>query len=131
MAEALPATGRRAGFVARLEPLGLLADESPYVDPDPALAAVLTAAQKQGHELIVRDGQERGEKVNGWSSAAHLFDYNRFALGPGTIDSPEWQIADSKVVYMVRAIAADGGLWVTTATRRFTRGASWTATAAR
>jgi len=106
-----PPPAQEDAFVARLEPLGLLADESPYIDPDPALAAALIAAQQQGHELIVATGKKGGEKVNGWSSAAHLFDYNRFALGPGTIDSPEWQIADSKVVYMVRAVAADGGLW--------------------
>jgi hypothetical protein len=106
-----PPPEQEDSFVAKLEPLGLLADESPYVDPDPALAAVLTAAQKQGHELIVATGKKGGEKVNGWSSAAHLFDYNQFVLGPGTIDTPEWIISDSKVVYMVRAIAADGGLW--------------------
>ncbi len=86
-----PPPAQEDAFVARLEPLGLLADESPYIDPDPALAATLIAAQKQGHELIVATGKKGGEKVNGWSSAAHLFDYNRFALGPGTIDSPEWQ----------------------------------------
>ncbi len=106
-----PPAEQEAPFVEKLAPLGLLAEESPYVDPDPALAATLIAAQKNGHDLIVATGKRGGEKVNGWSSAAHMFDYNRFALGPGTIATPEWIISDSKVLYLVRAIAADGGLW--------------------
>jgi hypothetical protein len=31
--------------------------------------------------------------------------------GPGTIDSPEWKIADRKTAYLTRAIAARLGLW--------------------
>lgn len=107
----LPPPEQEDAFVATLEPLGLLADESPYVDPDPALAATLIAAQKHGDELIDATARKGGALVNGWSSAAHMFDYNRFVLGPGTIDSPEWIITDSKRLYLVRAIAARGGLW--------------------
>lgn len=98
-------------FVARLEPLGLLADESPYVDPDPKLAAMLKAAQANGQAIIPVIAKQGAKTVNGWASAAHLFDYNLYRLGPGTIDAPEWKQTDSKVVYAMRAVAADGGLW--------------------
>ncbi len=97
--------------MARLEPLGLLADESPYVDPDPALAARLKAAQATGDEFIAGLSKRGGATVNGWSSAAHLFDYNIYALGPGTIDAPEWKQTDSKIIYAMRAMVAQGGLW--------------------
>jgi hypothetical protein len=98
-------------FVAKLEPLGLLADESPYVDPDPKLAAMLKAAQANGQAAIPILSKQGAKTVNGWASAAHLFDYNLYRLGPGTIDAPEWKQSDSSVVYAMRAIAADGGLW--------------------
>ncbi|MEZ4504635.1 MAG: DUF1254 domain-containing protein [Thermomicrobiales bacterium] len=106
-----PPPAEEKPFVDRLAPLGLLSDESPYVDPDPALAETLKAAQAKGMDTIVAAGKQGGAKVNGWSSAAHLFDYNLYRLGPGTIDAPEWKLTDSKVVYAVRAVAANGGLW--------------------
>ena len=51
------------------------------------------------------------EPVNGWSTAMHMFDYNLDRLGPGTIDSPEWKIADRKKAYATRAVIARAGLW--------------------
>ena len=51
------------------------------------------------------------EPVNGWSTAMHMFDYNLDHLGPGTIDSPEWKIADRKKAYVTRAVIARAGLW--------------------
>jgi hypothetical protein len=106
-----PPPAEEQPFVQRLEPLGLLSDESPYVDPDPALAEILKAGQQQGDALIDAAGKQGGAAVNGWSSAGHLFDYNLYCLGPGTIDAPEWKQTDSKVVYAMRAVAARGGLW--------------------
>lgn len=106
-----PPPAEEQPFVERLAPLGLLDDDSPYVNPDPALAEMLKAAQANGRKAIVAIGKQGGAKVNGWSSAAHLFDYNLYRLGPGTIDAPEWKQSDSKVIYAMRAIAADGGLW--------------------
>jgi hypothetical protein len=41
----------------------------------------------------------------------HLFDYNRAALGPGTIDSTEWKITDRETAYRTRAVAARNALW--------------------
>jgi hypothetical protein len=49
--------------------------------------------------------------VDGWSTAEHAFDYNLDYLGPGTIDEPEWKIADRATAYATRAVAARLGLW--------------------
>lgn len=106
-----PPPAEEAPFVASLEPVGLLADESPYVDPDPNLAELLKAAQKNGDAVIAALGKQGGGAIDGWNSAAHLFDYNLYRLGPGTIDAPEWKQTDSNVVYAMRALAAQGGLW--------------------
>jgi hypothetical protein len=99
-------------FVRTLAPLGLLDEASPYVSPDLALVAVLTAGAAAGQaaiEALTKAGH--GEPVNGWQSALHSFDYNLDALGPGTIDAPEWKIADRTRAYAIRAAAARGGLW--------------------
>lgn len=106
-----PPPAEEQPFVRRLEPLGLLAAESPYVDPDPKLAAMLKDARAKGDQTIVAASKQGGAKVNGWSSAEHIFDYNLYRLGPGTIDAPEWKQTDSKVVYAMRAVAAQAGLW--------------------
>lgn len=52
-----------------------------------------------------------GGEPGAWSSARHIFDYNLDRLGPGTIDTPEWKIADRRTAYMTRALAARAGLW--------------------
>ena len=41
----------------------------------------------------------------------HYFDYNFDRCGPGTIDTPEWKIADRTTAYVTRAVAARAGLW--------------------
>jgi hypothetical protein len=95
-----------------MEQLGFLGTESPYVNPGPELAALLTAGEQAGKdelELLIKAGG--GKPVNGWSSATHLFDYNLDYLGLGTIDSPEWKIADRMRAYVARAIGARAGLW--------------------
>ena len=90
--------------------LGLTASDSPYVDPDPVLAAVLVDGQRQG-EALIEDLQKSAMKiVDGWSSALHVFDYNLDYLGLGTIDSPDWKIADRTTAYVTRAVAARAGL---------------------
>lgn len=106
-----PPPAEEQPFVARLDGLGLLADQSPYVDPDPALAMKLKVAQKAADAAIEALGKRGGAAVNGWNSAAHIFDYNLYRLGPGTVDAPEWKQADSKMVYPMRALAAQAGLW--------------------
>ncbi len=49
--------------------------------------------------------------VDGWSGAMHGFDYNLDHTGIGTVDAPEWKIADRTTAYVTRAIAARLGLW--------------------
>lgn len=109
---AFPPPDEDAPFLAILDKLGVTAKESPYINPDPALAQTLVAgakaAQAQLEQFIKAGG---APPVNGWRSAAHLFDYNRFRLGIGTIDSDEWKIADAKKAYVTRAVAARLGLW--------------------
>ena len=40
-----------------------------------------------------------------------MFDYNLDHLGLGTIDAPEWKIADRTTAYGDPAVAARAGLW--------------------
>jgi hypothetical protein len=97
-------------FVQVLERLGLLADQSPYVDPDPELAAMLVAGRADAEQFI--EGLVgKGETVNGWWVRRDVFNYNLDHLELGTIDAPEWRIAERRMAYLVRALAARSGLW--------------------
>lgn len=49
--------------------------------------------------------------ARGWVLDPHLFDYNLDHYGVGTIDSPQWRIADREASYRTRAVAARGSLW--------------------
>jgi hypothetical protein len=98
-------------LVEQLAKLGLTAAESPFVDPDPELAAALTAGAKAGAATIDSLMQSVHADPNGWQVTTHLFDYNRDYLGLGTIDAPQWKIADRKTAYATRAAAARAGLW--------------------
>ena len=49
--------------------------------------------------------------MNGWNLTYHLFDYNLDFFEVGTIDAPEWKIADPQVRIAERAVAAIAGLW--------------------
>lgn len=100
-----------AEFLANAAAFGLTDAGSPFVDPDPALAAVLVAARAQGADLIDELGRTVITPVNGWTSAMHAFDFNLDHLGLGTIDAPEWKIADRTTAYVTRAVAARLGLW--------------------
>jgi hypothetical protein len=98
--------------LASFAALGVLEKDSPYVDPDPALRAALVAAQEQGQQQIDEIASHGfGDAVNGWSSALHSFDYNVSRFEVGTIDAPEWKIADPVRMAITRAAAARGGLW--------------------
>jgi hypothetical protein len=81
------------------------------VDPDPALAKVLVEGKRQGEATLESVSKTALKIVDGWSSAMHAFDYNLDRLGLGTIDSPEWKIADRTTAYVTRAVAARIGLW--------------------
>ena len=101
-----------AQFVQRAASLGATAAESPYVNPDPALAQALVAGAAAGQEKIEQLMQGAGQDaINGWNSAMHGFDYNLDHLGLGTLDRPGWKIQDRAEAYATRAAAARGGLW--------------------
>jgi hypothetical protein len=108
---AFPPPAGDAPFVALAERLGLTAAESRYVDPDPQLAELLAAGQRAGQAKIEELAGSGGGDAGGWSSALHMFDYNLDHLGLGTIDTPEWKIADRPKAYVTRAVAARAGLW--------------------
>jgi hypothetical protein len=81
------------------------------VDPDPELAELLVAGQQAGQAKIEELGGGGGGGAGGWISAMHMLDFNLDHLGPGTIDAPEWKIADRPKAYVTRAVTARIGLW--------------------
>ncbi len=108
---AFPPSDADAAFVEAAAHLGLTEPSSRFVDPDPALAAALVAGANEGRATIEELAGATGGSVNGWTSAMHMFDYNLDRLGPGTIDSPDWKIADRRQAYVTRAVVARAGLW--------------------
>ncbi|MGG7099969.1 DUF1254 domain-containing protein [Rhodococcus sp. 24CO] len=61
----------------------------------------------------LEDATKHGQApvFNGWTVALHLFDYNLYNLGLGTIEDDRWKILDEKVRIVERAIACRLGLW--------------------
>ena len=109
---AFPPGPEDQSYQKRLGPLGLLDTSSPYVDPPAGLAKSLTdglAAAKEKMEAFTRSGAV--EKINGWMSGLHMFDYNLDYFGPGTIDAPHWKKKTRAVAYPERALAGRLGLW--------------------
>jgi hypothetical protein len=107
---AFPPPASDAPVLAVAETLGLIAAESPYVDPDPELADVLRAGERAGREQVEALAKGGPPPPSGWGSAMHMFDYSE-SFGVGTIDAPEWRIEDRRRAYATRAAAARGGLY--------------------
>jgi len=107
---AFPPPAGEAPFVAMLERFGLLHAESPFVDPDPALAEVLEAGAEQGMAMIEQLASGNSQPGT-WTSAKDYFNYNLDHFEVGTIDSPEWKIEDRSKAAVTRAVAARAGLW--------------------
>jgi hypothetical protein len=95
-------------YIKKFESLGLLADESPYVNPSPELVEMLKPAKAEAVEFI-KANLALGEPVNGWRLAPHIFDYNLDYFEVGT--DPTWAIKDRAKAHIVRAVAARVGLW--------------------
>ena len=108
---AFPPPAVDAPLLATAETLGLTATDSPYLDPDPALAEALVAGEHAGRQLVEKLAAGGTPPPSGWISAMHFFDYNTEHLGLGTIDEPEWRIDDRPRAYATRAAAARAGLW--------------------
>lgn len=119
MADFPPSAADRA-YQDRFQPLGLLEEgPSPYVPAGPDLVRALTEGMALGKERVEAaslpgagaGAGSAGGGGGGWLMNPHLFDYNLDRFGVGTIDSPEWKIADRKASYLARAVAARVGLW--------------------
>lgn len=110
---AFPPAARDIEYQRRFESLGLLDEGSPYVEPDPELAAALRAGLDEGRselERAIRDSP--APKQNGWNLTYHMFDYNLDFFELGALDDPRWKMdVDAGTRYMLRAGAARGGLW--------------------
>ncbi len=109
--QAFPPPAGDADLVASFAPLGLTATESPYVAPDPDLAATLVAGAQGGEAMIEQLMMGIHATPEGWQNTLHLFDYNTESLRLGTIDEPEWKIADRNIRDATRAVVARAGLW--------------------
>jgi hypothetical protein len=97
-------------YQERFEPLGLLADESPYPDADSELRAALQAGEEAGRAHIEEQSKTAFPLRNQWQAVAELFNYNTHFLELGTLDTPEWKIDDPERSRLVRAIAARIGI---------------------
>ena len=108
---AFPPPEADAPFIATAAQLGVTAPESPYLDPDPEHERVLIEGAKAGQAKIEELMKQVHASPAGWQSAMHMFDYNLDSFSIGTIDSPQWKIADRTTAYVTRAIAARAGLF--------------------
>lgn len=108
---AFPPPAEDEQFLAAAAALGLAGSSSGLIDADPELAAALVEGQRQGEAKIEELSTTSLKLVDGWSTAMHVFDYNLDHFEIGTIDAPEWKIADRTTAYVTRAIAARLGLW--------------------
>ena len=92
--QAFPPAERDLAYQERFAPLGLLEAESPYLDPDPELAAALRDGVTEGRRQLEAAVAHGGaEPVNGWQPMYHVFDYNLDFFELGTLDDPAWKAA--------------------------------------
>ncbi|MGO9821064.1 MAG: DUF1254 domain-containing protein [Solirubrobacteraceae bacterium] len=99
---------RDRDYQARFEPLGLFATESPFTQPNAALAEGLSQGREK-MEQALKHGDSPHQ--NGWSLTYHVFDYNLDFFELGALDEDAWKLPDGPGRYLVRALAARGGLW--------------------
>lgn len=105
-----PASATDQAYQTKFESLGLLAEDSPYINPDPALKEALKAGESEFWAFLGAN-LAPGEKINGWSFVVNAVNYNIDHLGIGTLDTPEWKFADRGTAYFFRAVVARVGLW--------------------
>ena len=110
--QAFPPAPRDRDYQQRFEPLGLFAADSPYTEGDSALAADLRAGLAAGRERMEQAlRQSAGPSQNGWNLTYHAFDYNLDFFEVGALDDDMWKLPDGPGRYLMRALAARGGLW--------------------
>lgn len=106
-----PPSAPDQAYQDRFQRLGLLEEgASPYVHADAGLVRALTEGAARGRALV-DEASGADAMPGGWVMEPHLFDYNLDHYGVGTIDSPEWRIADRASSYRTRAVAARNALW--------------------
>ncbi|MFD9068068.1 DUF1254 domain-containing protein [Kitasatospora purpeofusca] len=112
-AAAFPPAGPDQDYQQRFAPLGLLdPGPSPYRGAVPDWTLALASGLAAGRERVEDATRPPEDHPAGeWRAALHLFDHNVDFLGPGTLDGPEWRIADRRAAYLSRAAAARAGLW--------------------
>jgi hypothetical protein len=108
---AFPPPAGDAEFIKACETFGLTTAESPFVNPKPELVKILSAGEKAAEEKLEELIKNAARPVNGWQNVLHLFDYNLDHFEIGTLNSPEWIIADRRMAYVLRSVAARAGLW--------------------
>ncbi|MFE7772422.1 DUF1254 domain-containing protein [Streptomyces sp. NPDC057445] len=107
-----PPAAADAAYQERFQPLGLLEEgPSPYADPDPGLAMALEDGLAEGRALVEEAARPRESAAGEWQLDPHACDYNLDHFGAGTLDSPQWKVADREESYLVRAVAARHRLW--------------------
>jgi hypothetical protein len=109
---AFPPAPVEVEYQQRFRALGLLDDETPFLDASPELVKALTTGVAAGQErLEALSKAGTVPPVNGWHSVPHIFDYNLDHFEVGTLDDPAWKIADRDEARVTRALAARVGLW--------------------
>jgi hypothetical protein len=109
---AFPPAPADVRYQRKFAPLGLLQDTTPFASPGDELARALTAGAKAGRDRIeYATEHSAGLAQNGWQLTYHIFDYNLDFFEVGTIDSSEWKLKDRESARLVRAAAAQAGLW--------------------
>jgi hypothetical protein len=110
--DAFPPAGRDIAYQERFRPLGVLDDSSPFLSPSPEVSEALRAGLNLGRERLERGLHEAdAPSQNGWTLSYHVFDYNLDFFEVGTLDEEFWKLPGDAERYLMRALAARGGLW--------------------
>ncbi|MGN6426170.1 MAG: DUF1254 domain-containing protein [Leifsonia sp.] len=108
--QAFPPAEHDREALASYHELGITGAD-PVADQPDAVRAALEAGYAVGKEALEASLRTGVPLTDGWQVNLHVFDYNTDFLGIGTIDAPEWTMADPRTRYAHRAAAALGGLW--------------------
>lgn len=110
--DAFPPAERDRRYQERFRPLGVLDEGSPFASSPPEVAEALGAGLAVGRERVERGLHDvDAPSQNRWSLSYHAFDYNLDFFELGARDEDRWKLPDGEGRYLMRALAARGGLW--------------------
>ncbi|MBS1892292.1 MAG: DUF1254 domain-containing protein [Actinobacteria bacterium] len=110
--DAFPPADRDRAYQERFRLLGVLDERSPFLSPSPEVAEALRAGLALGRDRLERGLHETdAPSQNGWTLSYHAFDYNLDFFEVGAKDETRWKLPDGEGRYLMRALAARGGLW--------------------